>query len=101
MSSTQDEWPVPPPFMWSCEDCAELLQQLGDARTYPSLFGDEYARAQLLLSVHLAAGHRDAIPEPHAGCWRCDHYERHGDTDIALEHRSRDLFMPASLARML
>jgi hypothetical protein len=97
--------PVPPPFMWSCRPCAELLVDLAQAYLLDHELYDGAVRCQLLISNHLATAHPSEIPEPHDGCPRCDHFakwaEQQGMHDLWLEHRARDLFLPAAVARLM
>jgi hypothetical protein len=101
--------PVPPPFMWACRRCAELLDELAIAAilTTKNDLYDGALRCQLLLAGHLAAEHRDGIPSPHEDCPRCAFYEKQPDIqrqhfdDLWAEHRARDLFLPASVARLM
>ncbi|MEU0076165.1 hypothetical protein ABZ027_42585 [Streptomyces sp. NPDC006332] len=99
--------PVPPPFMWACRRCADLLIDIATATalsTEHDLY-DGTVRCQLMLAGHLAAHHLDAIPEPHTDCPRCDFYAKQPDRQhfesLWAEHRARDLFLPAEVARLM
>ncbi|WP_217166721.1 hypothetical protein [Streptomyces sp. AC512_CC834] len=100
-------WPVPPPFMWACEGCAELLWLLAPAYTADEADPgrDHVARLQLTLSRHLVDEHPAEVPEPHAdGCPLCETYARRADAPVEklwAEHRARGLFLPAVAARLL
>lgn len=97
--------PLPPPFMRSCPQCAELLDNLVDAFVQ-ALTGwpcDVALRVQISLARHLAVVHPHALPAPHSdGCTACAHYQQH-DADRLLwhEHLARGLFLPAEIARLL
>ncbi|WP_329340730.1 hypothetical protein OG252_33230 [Streptomyces sp. NBC_01352] len=99
--------PVPPPFMWTCQRCAELLDDLADAlgiAASEDLF-DGALRSQMILAGHIAHEHRAEVPPAHEDCPRCAYYARQPDNrgigDLWLEHRARDLFLPASQARLM
>lgn len=98
--------PVPPPFMWACPRCAELLDDLTVAFTLSTRHAlyEGAVRCQLMLASHLATEHPDDIPAPHADdCLHCVFYREHTDGDgmdvLWAEHRARDLFLPESVAR--
>ncbi|MFH8528095.1 hypothetical protein ACH4GE_06670 [Streptomyces tendae] len=101
------DWPVPPPFMWACEQCAELLYLFAPAYTADEADPgrDHAARLQVTLSRHLADEHSDEVPEPHSdGCPLCASYARAADPRDAVlwaEHRARGLFLPPAAARLL
>ncbi len=99
--------PVPPPFMWACPRCTALLVDLADAFGMLA-FSDLYEgalRCQMMLASHLAHEHLVEVPEPHEDCERCDFYRKctgsQGIDDLWAEHRARDLFLPASVARRM
>lgn len=101
------DMPVPPPFMWACRRCAELLLDIAVAAALAPEHDhhDGSARRQLLLAGHVAHEHTDEIPEPHEDCPRCAFYAKQpaerGVDDLWAEHRARDLFLPASIARRM
>lgn len=101
------ELPVPPPFMWACSRCADLLTEVATAfaLSAANALYDGAARCQLMLAQHLANGHPGEIPEPHQDCSPCAYYEQWADTrginDLWLEHRARELFLPAGDARLM
>ncbi|MFF0792923.1 hypothetical protein [Streptomyces spiralis] len=93
-------WPVPPPFMWQCTRCTDLLQQV-ILHAITAAGSGSFAE-QLTLARHIVADHPDDVPGPHgADCSLCTHYAKHGDVDLWEEHRARDLFMPARAARRM
>lgn len=91
-------WPVPPPFMWECAQCTDLLQLLiVRADSEPGCFSE-----QLHLAKHIVAQHPDEVPASHgANCSLCTHYAKHGDAGVWEEHRARGLFMPTGAARLM
>jgi hypothetical protein len=99
--------PVPPPFMWACARCTELLTELGIAFTLSAseALYEGAVRCQIMLAGHLAHCHPGEIPEPHEDCQRCDYYrkwsEAQGSHDLWLEHRARDLFLPPDSSRLI
>lgn len=100
--------PVPPPFMWDCQRCTQLLLTLPVARVLSSHadLHDGSARCQLMLASHLAHEHPDEIPDPHQDdCLRCAFFAKQpperGIDDLWAEHRARGLFLPADDARRL
>ena len=101
-----DEWPFPPPFMWACDTCTELLQQFPSAIATAEAdpFYDGAVRLQFALSRHVVSAHPGEVPAPHPDCEWCKDYQRRGGGDSAqvwAEHRTRDLFLPAAMARLL
>ncbi|MEU8531607.1 hypothetical protein [Streptomyces parvulus] len=102
-----DDWPVPPPFMWACEQCAELLWLFEPAYTADKADPgrDHAARLQVTLSRHVAEDHPSELPAPHTDdCAQCEHYASQADArDAALwaEHRARGLFLPPLSARLM
>lgn len=96
-----DDWPVPPPFMFGCQDCVDLLLALKEAVDSPE--GCLYE--QIDVAAHIVVEHSDQVPEPHTrGCEHCPSYARRSSGDpggLWAQHRARDLFMPESAARLL
>jgi hypothetical protein len=92
--------PVPPPFMWECPQCTRLLRQLDRAWDNPEGCFWE----QLTVARHVAKEHPEDVPAPHLDhCELCPEYARRQDddlTDVWVQHRARDLFMPSSIARL-
>lgn len=97
--------PVPPPFMWACRSCADLLIDIAQARLLDQDLYDGVVRCQLMLATHLANDHRGELPDPHEDCARCAYYakwaDKQGSGDLWREHRARDLFLPAAIARRM
>jgi hypothetical protein len=102
-----DEAVVPPPFMWACRQCADLLDDIATAAALTAEHDlyDGALRCQLMLAGHLANKHVGEIPEPHSDCPHCAHHarlaDRQGGDVLWLEHRARDLFLPAAQARLM
>ncbi|MFG3154210.1 hypothetical protein ACGF7W_19450 [Streptomyces sp. NPDC048219] len=95
------EWPVPPPFMRNCVVCHALATALVDKAESPvGCFAE-----QVTLARHIVRDHPDRVPEPHTdGCALCPDYAKRNDGDPAgvwAEHRTRDLFMPTHVARLM
>lgn len=99
--------PVPPPFMWACSRCADLLTELAtvSALAASEALYEGAVRCQIMLAGHLAHCHPGEIPEPHEDCRRCDYYSKWADSqgshDLWLEHRARGLFLPPESAGLL
>ncbi|QCX77685.1 hypothetical protein C9F11_20250 [Streptomyces sp. YIM 121038] len=93
--------PIPPPFMWDCQECVRWLCRL--ARKWGAPEGCFWE--QLQVARHIAEVHPERVPPQHLdGCELCLGYSRRNDGDVTLvwaQHRARGLFMPPSLARLL
>ncbi|MGW4319807.1 hypothetical protein ACWEMW_11485 [Streptomyces sp. NPDC004684] len=95
-------WPVPPPFMWRCARCTDLLKKLiTRSSAGPGCFSE-----QLAVAVHVADAHLEDVPPPHADCAICVGYQERADAHADVqrhwaEHRARDLFLPEDVARLL
>jgi hypothetical protein len=110
-----DEWPLPPSWMWGCTDCIELYKamkqapEMVDAAREEGGPGVDYdpmdtvASTQIRLAQHIAALHAAEVPAAHETCERCmfDARSERIPAAIALEHRSRHLFAPPSIAGLL
>lgn len=99
MDAPDDQPPVPPPFMFACDMCTELLRNFGhQVRADAGCFTE-----QLLVAKHIAEEHPDAVPESHADeCDLCPRYAgRPEDAQLWAEHRARDLFLPEPIARLM
>ncbi|MFF8095669.1 hypothetical protein [Streptomyces sp. NPDC016675] len=99
--SDSPTWPDPPEFMYDCWECWLLRRFLHlAAETPPGCFAE-----QMALSRHIVRDHPDHVPAPHADdCPLCPSYALCKDGDpfgFWAEHRSRDLFMPAEVARLM
>lgn len=100
----EPDLPLPPPFMWACRRCTDLLIDLALAAALSACsdLHDGVARHQVVVAGHLVDSHLDEIPGPHTDCPRCAFYEtRSGTADLWAEHRARDLFLPARIARLM
>ncbi|MFI5973489.1 hypothetical protein [Streptomyces sp. NPDC051452] len=95
----EETLPVPPPFMFGCDQCAALLVGLAEKIRADVGCLDQ----QLFISRHIVEAHSDDVPAPHTRlCDICPSYA--GRPDVAIlwaEHRARDLFLPESIARLL
>ncbi|MCX4813673.1 hypothetical protein OG601_24040 [Streptomyces sp. NBC_01239] len=96
-----DDWPVPPPFMFGCQDCVDLLIALKEAINSP----EDSLYEQVDVAEHIVMAHPDQVPAPHTkDCALCPMYQRRKGVDLGAlwaQHRTRDLFMPESAARSL
>ncbi|MEU6441334.1 hypothetical protein [Streptomyces sp. NPDC047046] len=95
-------WPVPPPFMWSCSTCVLLLVRMV---LLAESEGDSI-RPECDLSRHVVEDHPEEVPPPHYGdCIVCPEYALYDDpvavSRLWAEHRVRELFMPPEVARLL
>lgn len=102
MDPVHEPLPVPPPFMWACDDCTELLRAL--AKTITADAGCLYE--QLAVAQHITQEHPDAVPVPHTHrCDQCPRYAERADKETPsgswAEHLARDLFLPEAVARLL
>lgn len=107
----EDEWPLPPPWMWACGRCAALYRSMMDIVNTPlprpgtplECDGNGSFPAQLFLAQHLAHDHAEDVPDAVVDCRMCGHYEhmaaRRGTPYdwLGREHRARHLFAPASI----
>ncbi|MFJ1869981.1 hypothetical protein [Streptomyces chartreusis] len=97
--------PTRPPFMETCQECGNLLDDLVKAWVHAAnnpLY-DGALRVQIVLARHLAVEHTEALPEPHSdGCEACARFEQHRSPDVFWrEHLARGLFLPTELARLM
>ncbi|WP_461026378.1 hypothetical protein [Streptomyces sparsus] len=117
----EDEWPLPPVWMWGCRDCAGLYRSMKRAQEQTeelrlscepgidfdpmdSVVGTQITLAQHMADIHAAqltawiphcagcAGHRQAIAAEPPGSVRAAAVTRLGD-----EHRARHVFAPPSI----
>jgi hypothetical protein len=101
--------PPPPPFMWACQACAEMLVDLSDAFALTNRHWscDSALRLQMKLADHLAREHPSEVPPAHADedCETCAFYRKQLDRenfdDLWAEHRARWLFLAPEIARLL
>lgn len=100
MEATEGEsLPVPPPFMFGCAQCTKLLCNLAAKNKASAGCFSE----QLLIAEHIVAAHPDDVPEPHSRrCNLCPMYARRPDAaEEWAQHRTRGLFLPAVIARLM
>ncbi|MEU1403724.1 hypothetical protein ABZ471_15375 [Streptomyces sp. NPDC005728] len=91
--------PIPPPFMFGCGECTELLVTLGERVGMDGTFIPE----QIAIAKHIVTAHPEEVPPPHTRrCGQCPKYAVRPDAaDRWAEHRARDLFLPETIARLL
>ncbi|MFE5731741.1 hypothetical protein ACFQ7A_12665 [Streptomyces sp. NPDC056528] len=119
------EWPLPPPWMWDCDECADLyrtMRDVGDRIAELRLTGergvdwdpfDSTVTTQIALGAHLAARHRDLLPDWDPACETCArHRERiaedrepgpRRDHDVRSggEHLARHVYAPPRTVGLL
>ncbi|MFC8585240.1 hypothetical protein ACFUGD_11910 [Streptomyces sp. NPDC057217] len=119
------EWPLPPPWMWDCDECASLyrtMRNVGDRIAELRLTGergvdwdpfDSTVTTQIALGAHLAARHRDLLPDWDPACETCArHQERiaherepgpHQDLMVRCggEHLARHVYAPPRTVGLL
>lgn len=107
-----DQWPLPPSWMWACSECVEryaAMKQAPEAvEAARRKFGpgvdcdpmDSVASTQIRLARHIVVDHEVDIPAVDPECERCvsDAASQHLPRELMLEHRSRHLFAPPSIA---
>lgn len=110
-----EEWPLPPSWMWSCQECTEQYKEMKGAleagETVRNAVGpgvdydpmDIMLTKQLRLAQHIAIAHVPDVPPADQECARCvsDTAKRPVPDEFVLEHRARHLFMPPIVAGML
>lgn len=96
-------WPVPPPFMWACGTCTDLLDLLDEALLVADVSPDSALSAQIAVARHIVDSHPEPVPGAHDDCTLCSAYaERESDPGgMWAEHRARGLFLPDQFARRL
>ncbi|MGP3999390.1 hypothetical protein [Streptomyces sp. 8N706] len=109
-----EEWPLPPSWMWSCQECTELYKamkrapEVVDAARKAGGPGVDYdpvdtvVTTQIRLAQHIATRHTAEVPAVDQACQRCV-----SDTTgqlpavLVMEHRARHLFAPPSIVDLL
>ncbi|MEU6062727.1 hypothetical protein [Streptomyces sp. NPDC047097] len=109
------DWPLPPAWMWGCEDCFRLYREMKHPAARDPLPGAAVpaeGEAQLGLARHIAAEHRAELPGYAATCRVCvDHQARTArdramgrstltTEQLAREHRARHAFVPDSTVHL-
>ncbi|MEU3459519.1 hypothetical protein ABZ721_06105 [Streptomyces sp. NPDC006733] len=110
-----EQWPLPPSWMWSCQECTELYKQMkgaieasvaarsaaGPGVDYDPM--DIVLTKQLRLARHIALTHAPDVPDVDPECARCvsDAATRPDADEFVLEHRARHLFMPPIVAGLM
>ncbi|MFV0131432.1 hypothetical protein ACLGI4_27605 [Streptomyces sp. HMX112] len=111
--SFEDEWPLPPAWMFDCTECARLYRVMKHTLAVVDelrLTGesgvdhdpmDSVPGSQIGLAHHLALAHRELVPDWTPGCPRCadhrgilDRAPSTGSLLVAAEHRAAHLFIP-------
>ncbi|MEU8685303.1 hypothetical protein [Streptomyces sp. NPDC048611] len=113
-ASGADEWPLPPPWMWSCQKCTELYKAMKrapeavDAARKAGEPGVDYdpldtvVSTQIRLARHIATQHAADVPALDPSCDRCTwDQQREIPPVLVLEHRARHVFAPPSIAGLL
>lgn len=117
----EDEWPLPPVWMWACEECAGLYrtmkyvqEETEEARLTcePGIDFDPMDSAigtQIALAQHMASAHPEQLPGWDPACAGCTSHREavardSGAADRAAsaahfgnEHRARHVFAPPSI----
>lgn len=114
-ASSAEEWPVPPHWMWGCQECVDLYRamkrapQVVDAARKAGRPGVDYdpmdtvLSTQIRLARHIAARHATDLPAVDESCERCvsDASTSSVPARIALEHRARHVFAPPRIVGLL
>ncbi|MBW1595602.1 hypothetical protein [Streptomyces sp. JJ38] len=121
----EDEWPLPPAWMWACQECAdryrfmkraietvEELRLTGQPHVDHDPF-DSIVSSQIALAEHMAAEHLDQLPEWSPTCATCASHRKAvsgaaGRDDsraatlirIGGEHRARHIVVPPSIVEL-
>ncbi|MFD9207286.1 hypothetical protein ACFVZM_13515 [Streptomyces sioyaensis] len=109
-----EKWPLPPSWMWSCQECTDLYKamkqapEVVDAARAASEPGvdcdpfDTIVSSQIHLARHIATHHTSEVPAMDQGCDRCkSDMTRQMPVVLVLEHRARHVFAPPSIAGLL
>lgn len=122
--SPDDQWPLPPAWMWDCTDCVRLYEamkhvqdvmaelQLTGERGVDWDFMDSVPGTQIRLSMHLATTHTDFLPDWDAECGTCTLHQEALERDkhpssrlsvekVAAEHRARHVFAPPRIVGLM
>ncbi|MEU0270268.1 hypothetical protein [Streptomyces sp. NPDC006307] len=110
-----DEWPLPPAWMFDCADCVRIYGAMKRTLAEIDILSltvepgvdydpfDSGPGSQIRLAHHLATSHRDLLPDWLGGCARCADHRRWltkkdatGYELVAAEHRAAHLFIPPS-----
>ncbi|GCD98085.1 MULTISPECIES: hypothetical protein [Embleya] len=121
----ENQWPVPPPWMWGCPECVRLyhrmkrVQEETDERRRSGDRGvdhdplDSMIGSRIRLARHLVTGHREHLPDWTPGCERCAWHHRILDAGpephhpggaaamVAAEHRAFHLFVPPRVVGLM
>ncbi len=108
-------WPLPPSWMWNCQECAALYKAMKRAPEVVNAARkagrpgidhdpmDSVLTTQIRLARHLATRHTEDVPPPDPACARCVSDEKEGTMPetLVLEHRSRHLFAPPAIVGLV
>ncbi|MGC0415731.1 hypothetical protein [Embleya sp. AB8] len=115
--NAENQWPVPPPWMWGCADCVHLyrtMKRVQDETNERRGTGergvdddpmDSTIGTRIRLAHHLVADHHEDLPDWLPACERCAWHrrilarspdEQPGDAAVLVadEHRALHLFVP-------
>ncbi|WP_236061895.1 hypothetical protein [Actinacidiphila acididurans] len=114
-AGSADEWPLPPPWMWACKQCAELYKAMKRAPELVEAAREELGpgydcdpfdsvlSTQIRLARHIALHHAEQVPDPDPACARCrsDLASSTMPPELVMEHRARHLFAPPRIVEGL
>ncbi|WP_256642392.1 hypothetical protein [Streptomyces murinus] len=97
MSTEDNVSPVPPPFMFTCDSCWQLLVLLAKrVREDAGCFTE-----QVNLARHIAAAHPDEVPKPHGrDCPLCPKYAELPDDAGTWARQAPSLAGSRAIARL-
>lgn len=110
-----EEWPLPPSWMWGCQECVSLYKAMKrapeavDAARRAGEPGIDYdpmdsvVTTQIRLAQHIAARHTGELPGVDESCERCvaDEAALRFPVALKLEHRARHLFAPPRIVGLM
>lgn len=114
-AESSDDWPLPPSWMWGCQECVEHYKAMkrapeavdaareagGPGVDYDPM--DTVVSTQIRLARHIALRHTPDVPPVDESCERCVSDTKSGTLppELILEHRARHLFAPPSIAGLM
>ncbi|MDN3296806.1 hypothetical protein QWM81_22715 [Streptomyces ficellus] len=116
---SEDDWPIPPAWMWGCEGCVEtytVMKAIADEpppRNGVDNGSNGSVPAQIRLAQHIVAEHLAHVPPYSDDCTRCADYQDRAALDRRLgqsaamteelgrEHRARHLFAPRRIVHLM
>jgi hypothetical protein len=122
--SPEDQWPLPPAWMWDCAECVRRYEAMKHVQAViagltaedPGVdwdVTDSIVSTQISLSRHLAEAHHDSLPDWDPSCTTCGGHRDSlaraakspellpGAVMVAEEHRARHLFAPPSIVGLM